>query len=60
VWCPVAEVASALLAVYIVTCSIRVWQNIMRPPPACVPTRGHRTVVLDLGVKIFTRGRANG
>lgn len=59
-WCPVAEVASALLAVYTVTWSIRVWRNIMCPSPACTPTRAHRTVVLDFLVKIFTRGRANG
>jgi hypothetical protein len=57
VWCPVAL---ALLAIYTVTWAIRVWRNIMHPPPACTPTRVHRTVVFDLGVKIFARGGANG
>jgi len=60
VWCPVAGVASGLLAVYNVTCPIRVWRNIMCPPPACMPARAHCTVVLDLVVKIFARGGANG
>ena len=32
----------------------------MRPSPACTPTWAHLTVVLDLGIKIFARGGANG